>query len=182
MLQIRTTIEGEYKYLDLYQNEPVNLSLSFAELQDITKKNSNFSQSFNLPGSKLNNQLFNFFYDINAIPTNFDPNNKFDAVLMWDGYEIMQGHIRLNGVSIANGEIIYSVTFYNQIGDLMANIGDKFLFELNLSGISHPYTGAVILESQIDPNLFPITGTTNYSYQNGKTFWVDFKKVGRTFF
>ena len=171
MLQIRTTIEGEFKYLDLYQNEPVNLSLSFAELQDITKKNSNFSQSFNLPGSKLNNQLFNFFYDINAIPTNFDPNNKFDAVLMWDGYEIMQGHIRLNGVSIANGEIIYSVTFYNQIGDLMANIGDKFLFELNLSGISHPYSGAVILESQIDPNLFPITGTTNYSYQNGKTFW-----------
>ena len=171
MLQIRTTIEGQYKYLDLYQNEPVNLSLSFAELQDITTKNSNFSQSFNLPGSKLNNQLFNFFYDINAIPTNFDPNNKFDAVLMWDGYEIMQGHIRLNGVSIANGEIIYSVTFYNQIGDLMANIGDKFLFELNLSGISHPYSGAVILESQLDPNLFPLTGTTNYSYQNGKTFW-----------
>jgi hypothetical protein len=171
MLQIRTTIEGQFKYLDLYQNEPVNLSLSFAELQDITKKNSNFSQSFNLPGSKLNNQLFNFFYDINAIPTNFDPNNKFDAVLMWDGYEIMQGHIRLNGVSIANGEIIYSVTFYNQIGDLMANIGDKFLFELNLSGISHPYSGAVILESQLDPNLFPLTGTTDYSYQNGKTFW-----------
>jgi hypothetical protein len=171
MLQIRTTIEGKYKYLDLYQNEPVNLSLSFAELQDITRKNSNFSQSFNLPGSKLNNQLFNFFYDINAIPTNFDPNNKFDAVLMWDGYEIMQGHIRLNSVSIAKGEIIYSVTFYNQIGNLMANIGDKFLFELNLSGISHPYSGAVILESQLDPNLFPLTGTTNYSYQNGKTFW-----------
>ena len=119
MLQIRTTIQNEYVYLDLYQDEPVVLSLSFAELQDITKKNSNYSQNFNIPGTKKNNEVFNFFYDVNAVPTTFDPNDKFDAVLMWDGYEIMQGHIRLNGVTINKGEIIYAVTFYNQIGDLM---------------------------------------------------------------
>ncbi len=171
MLQIRTTIQNQYVYLDLYQDEPVLLSLSFAELQDITKKNSNYSQNFNLPGTKKNNEVFNFFYDVNAVPTTFDPNDKFDAVLMWDGYEIMQGHIRLNGVTINKGEIIYAVTFYNQIGDLMANIGDKFLFELNLSGLSHPYTDGVIFESQIDPDLFALTGSTNYSYQNGQTFW-----------
>jgi len=171
MLQIRTTISGSDVYLDLYQDEPVNVNLSFAELQDITKKNSNYSQSFSIPGTKKNNEVFNFFYDVNSVPLTFDPNDKFDAVLMWDGYEIMQGHIRLNGVSINKGEIIYSVTFYNQIGDLMANIGDKFLYELNLSGLSHPYTDAVIFESQIDPDLFAITGATNYSYQNGKTFW-----------
>ena len=131
MLQIRTTINSGYTYLDLYKNEPVFLSLSFAELQDVTKKNSNFSKSFSLPGSKKNNEVFNFFYDLNAIPTTFNPNNKFEAVLMWDGYEIMQGNIRLNGVSTLNGAIIYQVTFYNQVGDLMANIGDKFLWDLD---------------------------------------------------
>lgn len=171
MLQIRTEIQNSYVYLDLYQNEPVILSLSFAELQDITKKNSNFSKAFSLPGSKKNNEVFNFFYDLNAIPTTFNPNDKFPATLQWDGYEIMSGHIRLNGVTITNGEIIYQVTFYNQVGDLMANIGDQFLFDLNLSGLSHPYSPSVILESQLDPTLFPLTGTTNYSYQNGKTMW-----------
>ena len=171
MLRIRTTVDNENIFLDLYRNEPVLLSLSFAELQDITKKNSNFSKAFSLPGSKKNNQVFNFFYDLNAIPTNFDPNNKFSATLMWDGYEIMVGYIRLNGVTIADGEIIYQVTFYNQVGDLMANIGDKFLFDLDLNYLSHPYDPSVILECNIDPNLFPITGTTNYSYQNGKTMW-----------
>lgn len=172
MLQIRTQIQGENKFLDLYQDEPVLLSLSFAELQDITKKNSTFSKGFALPGSKKNNEIFNYFYDLNAIPTNFNPNDKFDAQLLWDGYELFQGNIRLDGVTIAKGgEIIYNVTFYNQIGDLMANIGSKFLYDTNLSSISHPYQKEVVLQSIYDPTLFPLTGTTNYSYQNGKTFW-----------
>lgn len=171
MLRILTTVDNENIFLDLYKNEPVLLSLSFAELQDITKKNSNFSKAFSLPGSKKNNQVFNFFYDLNSIPTDFNPNNKFNATLMWDGYEIMVGYIRLNGVTIADNEIIYQVTFYNQVGDLMANIGDKFLFDLDLSYLSHPYSPSVILESNIDPDLFLITGATNYSYQNGKTMW-----------
>jgi hypothetical protein len=171
MLRIRTTVNNENIFLDLYRNEPVLLSLSFAELQDITKKNSNFSKAFSLPGSKKNNKVFNFFYDLNAIPTDFNPNNKFDATLMWDGYEIMVGSIRLNGVTIADNEIIYQVTFYNQVGNLMANIGDKFLFDLDLSYLSHPYTPSVVLESNIDPDLFPITGDTNYSYQDGRTMW-----------
>jgi hypothetical protein len=171
MLRIRTTVNEENIFLDLYRNEPVFLSLSFAELQDITKKNSNFSKAFSLPGSKKNNEVFNFFYDLNAIPTTFDPNNKFDATLMWDGYEIMFGYVRLNGVTIADGEIIYQVTFYNQVGDLMANIGDKFLFDLDLNYLSHPYDPSVILECNLDPNLFLLTGTTNYAYQNGKTMW-----------
>jgi len=171
MLRIRTTVNNENIFLDLYKNEPVLLSLSFAELQDITKKNSNFSKAFSLPGSKKNNIVFNFFYELNSVPTTFDPNSKFEATLLWDGYQIMEGYIRLNGVTIAEGEIIYQVTFYNQVGDLMANIGDKFLFDLDLSCLSHPYSIDVVLQSQVDPNLFPLTGTTNYSYQDGRTMW-----------
>jgi hypothetical protein len=111
MLQIRTTVNNENIFLDLYKNEPIVLSLSFAELQDITKKNSAFSKSFSLPGSKKNNQVFNFFFDLNAIPTTFNPNDKFEASLLWDGMEILTGNIRLNGASISDGEIIYQVTF-----------------------------------------------------------------------
>ena len=106
MLQIRTTVNNENIFLDLYQNEPIVLSLSFAELQDITKKNSAFSKSFSLPGSKKNNETFNFFFDLNSVPTTFNPNDKFEASLLWDGMEILTGNIRLNGVSISNGEII----------------------------------------------------------------------------
>lgn len=170
-LQIRSIIGTDLVFLDLYQNEPVNMSFSFSEIQDITTKNSAFSQSFNLPGTKTNNEVFDYYYDINSVPTNFNPNTKFPAIMTWDGQEILQGNLRLESVTIDKDEISYVVTFYNQIGDLAANIGDKFLRETDLSSLTHPYSADVILQSQYDPNLYNLSGTTNYSYQNGKTMW-----------
>ena len=85
MLRIRTTVSGQTFFLDTFQDEPVLVNLSFAELQDITKKNSAYSKSFSLPGSKINNQVFNYFYDLNSVPVDFNPNNKYDTELLWDG-------------------------------------------------------------------------------------------------
>jgi hypothetical protein len=170
-LQIRTIIGNDLVFLDLFQNEPMTMSFSFAEIQDITLKNSAFSQSFNLPGTKTNNNVFDYYYDVNSVPTNFNPNEKFPAIITWDGLEILQGNLRLESVTIDKDEITYAVTFYNQVGDLSANIGDKFLRETDLSSVNHPYNYNVVLESQYDPNLFNLTGSTNYSYQNGKTMW-----------
>jgi hypothetical protein len=170
-LQLRTLIGTDLVFLDLFKDEPMNMNISFAEIQDITKKNSSFSQTFSLPGTKTNNRVFDYYYEITSLPTNFDPNKKFPAILTWDGVEIFQGNIRLENVVVSKGDIIYSVTFYNQVGDLAANIGDKFLRETNLDHLDHPYSADVILQSQADPQLVPLTGATNYSYQNGKTFW-----------
>ena len=60
----------------------MTMSFSFAEIQDITLKNSAFSQSFNLPGSKKNNEVFDYYYDVSSIPTNFNPNEKFPAIIL----------------------------------------------------------------------------------------------------
>ena len=170
-LQIRTLVSGKYKYLDLFDDEDILMSFSVGEIQDITSKNSSYSKSFTLPGTKNNNEIFNYFYDVNSVPLDFDPNDKFDAIISWDGYEILVGNIRLDGVTIQGEDFTYQITFYNQVGNLAANIGDKFLRQTDLSHLSHPFTEQVILQSNVDYNLFPITGATNYSYQNGKTMW-----------
>jgi hypothetical protein len=170
-LRIRTVISGVHKYLDLFDDEDILMSFSVGEIQDITSKNSSYSKSFTLPGTKNNNDIFNYFYDVNSVPLDFDPNDKFDAIISWDGYEILVGNIRLDGVTIQGEDFTYQITFYNQVGNLSANIGDKFLRQTDLSHLSHPFTEQVILQSNVDYNLFPITGATNYSYQNGKTMW-----------
>ena len=90
---------------------------------------------------------------------------------MYDGYEIYNGYIRLNAVDINGLEKIYSITFYNGVGDVAANIGDKFLRQLDLSSLSHPMNPSVYLDSQLDPNLFNLTGSTEYAYQDGRTFF-----------
>jgi hypothetical protein len=172
-LQIRTLVSGRQKYLDLFDDENILMSFSVGEIQDITSKNSGYSQAFTLPGTKNNNEIFNYFYDVNSVPLDFDPNDKFDAIISWDGYEILVGNIRLDGVTIDGEDFTYQVTFYNQVGNLSANIGDKFLRQTDLSHLSHPFNYQVILYSNLDYNLFPISAytNTNYSYENGKTMW-----------
>ena len=54
-LQIRTYVNGNQEFIELYGNENVSIEVSFAEIQDITKKNSAYTQEFKVPGSKNNN-------------------------------------------------------------------------------------------------------------------------------
>jgi hypothetical protein len=82
-LQIRCYVEGNQRYVDMFPNETMQINTSFAEIQDITKKNSAFSKGFSVPGSQRNNEIFNFFYDLNSVPVTFDHNNKFDAQLFY---------------------------------------------------------------------------------------------------
>jgi len=170
-LQIRCYVNGNQEFIDIYGDENVIAEVSFAEIQDITKKNSTFTQSFKVPGSKNNNMIFDYFYEIDSVYLTWNPIKKFEADLLYDGYEIYNGYIRMENVVITGIEKEYNITFYTNVGDVAANIGDKFMNQLNLSHLSHPFTPDVYLQSQIDYNLFPLTGTTDYSYQNGKTFW-----------
>jgi hypothetical protein len=170
-LTIATLVGGNTEYIEMFGTEALTLDISFAEITDITKKNSAYSKDFNVPGSNQNNYIFNYFFDFNQVPLDFTPTRKFEAWLEYNGYIIASGYIRLNSVTIDKEVKTYSVTFYNGVGDVAAQIGDKFMAQLDLSHLSHPFTPDVYLQSQLDPNLFPMTGTTNYSYQNGKTFW-----------
>jgi hypothetical protein len=170
-LQILTKVNGNDEYLELFGTETLNLDVSFAEIQDITKKNSSYSKEFKLPGSNQNNYIFNYFFDFNQVPLDWVPTRKFEAWLLYNGYVILSGYIRLNSVVIDKEVKTYSVTFYNGVGDVAATIGDKFMRQLDLSHLSHPFNQNVYLQSQLDYNLFPLTGTTNYAYQNGKTYW-----------
>ena len=170
-VQLVTNVAGNQEYIELYGSESLSLDVSFAEIQDITKKNSAYTKEFNVPGSNQNNYIFNYFFEFNQVPLNWTPSRKFDAWILYNGYIIMSGYIRLNYVNIDKEQKTYNVTFYNGVGDVAANIGDKFMNQLDTSSIDHPISSEMVTYSQLDPNLFRLTGATNYSYQNGKTFW-----------
>jgi hypothetical protein len=139
MLQLRTIIDNQIRYVDLFEDEDIFLDYSFAEIQDITSKNSPFSKSFSVPGSKNNNDIFQHYYNINAAMTDYDIRTVFEASLEIKGYEILKGYIRLEGVSIDVTNVTYSVVFYSEVGLLTSQIGDKLLREVNYSSLDHDY-------------------------------------------
>jgi len=168
MLQLRVILDGTIDFVDLYGDEGINFNYSFAEIQDITKKNSNFSQSFSVPGSKKNNQIFNHFYDLNSVNLDYDVRRAIDATLVFQGQEIFQGYIRLNSVTTQKRKIVYNITFYANVGKAITNIGDKFLFDLNYSDLAHPYNEQVILDSLYDTDF---SGGTE-PYNDGRVYFL----------
>lgn len=153
-LQIRTYVNGQQEFIELYGNEDIDLDVSFAEIQDITKKNSAYTKEFKVPGTKNNNYIFNYFFDINQVFTDWNPKKKFEADLIYDGYELYNGYVRLNSVSINKIEKVYSITFYSAVGDLVANIGDKALCNVDTSSLNHSLYSANIAEYLFrDPSL-----------------------------
>jgi hypothetical protein len=153
-LQIRTYVDGNQEFIDLYGNEDIDLEISFAEIQDISKKNSAYTKEFKVPGSKNNNYIFNYFFDINQVFTDWNPKKKFEADLLYDGYEIYNGYVRLNSVSINKIEKVYSITFYSAVGDLVANIGDKALCNIDTSSLNHSlYDSSFANSLFFDPSL-----------------------------
>lgn len=155
-LQIRTYVNGNQEFIDLYGNENITIEVSFAEIQDIKKKNSAYTQEFKVPGSKNNNFIFNYFFDINTVALDWNPKRKFEADLLYDGYELYNGYVRMNSVTIDKIEKIYSITFYSAVGDLASNIGDKGLCLVDTSSLNHSLYDTTIASKLFeDPSLHP---------------------------
>jgi len=187
-LQLITTIDGVKRIIDLFGDEDITLEMSFAEIQDITKKNSTYTQSFNVPGSKNNNDIFNHFYDPASTPTTYDVRRTFSAYFTYNGEIILDGYIRLNSSTNNRTEKNYNLTFYTEVGDLSSNIGDKFLYDLNLDDLIIPYNSESIHKSQfnwdtldkfggIDPIedekvFFPLL-FSGYDYVSGDTIYYN---------
>lgn len=168
MLYLRTTINGQYRYIDLFDDETIEMEYSYAEIQDITSKNSTYTKTFSIPGSKENNDIFQHYYDVNSSMTDYDIRNVFEAEFLEDGFEIIKGYIRLENVSIDNKNVTYNVTFYSNVGLLTSNIGDKVLRDLNFDELEHPYTLETISRSLYDPDF---SGGTE-PYEDGRVTYM----------
>ena len=121
----------EYEFLDLYSDVPIKINKSFAELQDISKRNSDYSIGLQLPGSKKNNKFFENFFNVDTQSLYFDANKRVPCNVLLDDVSYFSGYMRLNKTSVLDSKVEYSVTLYSTIGDLFGNIGNGLLNELN---------------------------------------------------
>ena len=140
LLRVRTnipsaTISGatEYQYLDLYDDVPIKINKSFAELQDISKKNTDFSVNLSLPGSKTNNRFFESFYNVDADSLYFFSNKKTACDVLIDNQSFFNGYMRLNKVSVLDSKVEYDVTLFSSVANLFGDIGNNLLKDLNFS-------------------------------------------------
>lgn len=128
MLQLQLYIEGQE--VELYKDESVTLTQSIQDVTDIKKIFTDFSRTFSVPASKVNNKIFKHFY--NFYIDGFDARKKKDAELFLNYKPFKKGKIKLEGTTLKNNEAkTYRITFYGNTVVLPDLIGEDKLGALS---------------------------------------------------
>lgn len=125
-----TGIIYENDNLDLYTDIPIKINKSFAELQDISKRNSDFSIGLQLPGSKKNNAFFESYFNVDVDTLYFNPLLRVPATVLINDEVYFDGYLKLNKIGVINSKVEYDVTLFSTIGDIFGKIGNNLLKDL----------------------------------------------------
>lgn len=138
VLRVQTNIPSqtltgttEFIVLDLYTDIPIKLNKSYAELQDIAKRNSDYSIGVTLPGTKKNNQFFESFFNVDAQSLFFDATKRQLADVLLGDEPLFRGYLRLNKVSVLESKVEYDITLYSRVADLFGQIGNNLMVDLD---------------------------------------------------
>jgi hypothetical protein len=135
----------KYERLELFNDEKINLTLSVQNLSDISKTFTDFSQSFTVPGSVVNNKIFEHFYQ-NDVDGTLDYNIKRPAYIEIDFIPFRKGVVMLEKANLKNGLVDnYSVSFFGQLTNLKDIFGEIKINQLDFSSISFPLTATNVL-------------------------------------
>jgi hypothetical protein len=143
VLRVQTNIPNVllpvYEFLDLYTDIPIKLNKSFAELQDIAKKNTDYTIGLTIPGSKKNNRFFENFFNVDASSLYFDATKRNNCDVLLGDEPLFRGYLKLNKVSVLNSKIEYDVTLYSTIANLFGAIGNNLLSDLDFNDPEYPF-------------------------------------------
>ena len=148
-----------YDNLDLYTDIPLKINKSFAELQDIGKRNSDYSVGLSLPGSKKNNAFFESYFNVDTNSLYFDVTRRVNIDVLLNDERYFTGYMRLNKVSVLNSKVEYDVTLYSTVADLYGKMGNNLLNELNFNDMDWHFNHYF--------NVYNVSSTWNYNTLQG---------------
>ena len=179
--------------VDLFKDETVSLTQTIKNVKDIAKVFTEFTQTFSVPASSVNNKIFKHYYNFD-ISGGFDARKKANARLELNDLPFKDGKIALQGVELKNNLAhTYKITFYGNTVNLKDILGDAQLSSLAFNGLNKSYkfteirdalsplaifdsdkiiapfithTNRLIYDSSSHPNYDP-EATTNNLYAHG---------------
>lgn len=167
-------INGVAKRIELFDDEMINVTSSIQDVNDISKIFTDYSQSFTVPASKNNNQIFSHWYE-NSVDNGFDARIRKDAYIEIDTIRFRSGKIQLEKASIKNGSVEnYHITFFGSLISLKDGFKDRYLKDLDFSAYSFEYNGSNVISKvagDVDGHVkFPLISSKNvWQYNTGGT-------------
>jgi len=137
MYKVDLYIDGQRA--DLFQDESIEINLSVQNIKDISKVFGDFTNSFTIPASTINNAIFKHYYNVDVFG-GFDAKVRVSAFIEVNNNLFRDGVLELEGVQIKGGEpYAYNVGFYSNVTSLKDKFGEDQLNDLDLSALDHSY-------------------------------------------
>ena len=153
------TILQNPELADTFKDETISLTQSIKNIKDIAKVQTDFTKSFTLPASKVNNKIFKHYYR-SDLSEGFDARFLMPAKIKLNGNDFKDGKIRLLGVKMKdNKPSSYKVNFTGSTVSLKTTFGDDELSDLPyLDVFNHVYSYSNVKTYATD-GYNPIGGT-----------------------
>jgi len=127
--QFRNNVSQDYVKVDMFSDENVTLTQVIQDVRDIDKVFTDYSQTFSLPASKINNKLFQHWY--NPDIAGFDSNIQSEAIIELNYQHFKSGKVQLQEVKMKNNKpSVYKITFFGKTVSLNNTFGEAQLDDL----------------------------------------------------
>lgn len=161
--------------IELFNDEKISITSSIQNVNDISKVFTDFSQSFTIPASDTNNEIFRHWYE-NSLDNGFDVRKRYSGYIEIDTQVFRIGQWQLEGATIKNNRVEdYRLTFYGVLKSLTDKFGEDKLKDISeLNDYTINYSGARVqgqIETTTDDNiLFPLISSNRvWQYGGGGT-------------
>ena len=157
--------------LDLNDKVPFPLNFSIADSKEPNKRKRNYSKEVVIPGTASNMAFFSSAYQLalstvdntTLIGFNFDPTVRVKAKYYKEGLLVFNGLLRLNQVTISNGDYSFKCTLFSNFIDLFMKLGDKKISELGWSEYTHTLNRTNVINSFATSVILDGVDTVNFT-------------------
>jgi len=128
-MQIQLYVEGQR--LDMFENEGVSVTDTLKNVKDISKIFTEYSQTFKVPATKINNKVFKHYYNTD-VQNGYDARVRAQSEIELSRLSFKKGYLKLEGVDLRNNlPYAYNLTFFGNTISLKELLGEDLLSDLS---------------------------------------------------
>ena len=200
-------IEGNK--LDINEEFSIMLSFAIDDVRDFAAKNTTFSKTVVIPGTKNNNRLFGNIFDATIsndydatkknVGINFNASVSASVFVFNNNLQVMKGIMQLLEIINDDGFIEYEVGLFGELAGFTASLGASLLtgnmttggaanaaLDLDFSSYNHNYTIANIVASWANANAgsgyyYPLIDYGTYGRNSAHTDFGKHSWIYKTF-
>ena len=143
-MKLTANIFVEGIQLDQFNDSSIQINLGVQNIADLQKVFSDFTQSFTIPASPVNNRVFQHFYESDITYRKgvvLDYNLRRTAYIEIDTYTFRTGKVMLEKSNVKDGlPYSYQITFYTELTTFKDILGENKLSDLDYSLIDAPFS------------------------------------------